>query len=221
MEETPKSGMKLYSYWKSTCACRVRIALNLKGLKYEYKAVDLLKGEHHSPEFSELNPLGFVPVLVDEDIVLADSFAILMYMEEKYPERPLLPQELQRRAINYQAANIVSSSIQPHQNLTLLNYIEEKLGAEEMYLWAQNQIKKGFSALEKLLSNHAGRYATGDDIALADVFLAPQTDAAIKTYNINMDEFPLLKRLNHMYGETPAFQDAMPEKQPDSPDNVK
>ncbi|RVX05836.1 Glutathione S-transferase zeta class [Vitis vinifera] len=110
MEETQ---LKLYSYWRSSCSCRVRIALNLKRLKYEYKAVNLVKGEQFSPGdehgfniilgfFSKLNPLNFVPALVDGDIVVADSFAILMYLEEKYPQHPLLPQDLHKRAINYQ-----------------------------------------------------------------------------------------------------------------------
>ncbi|KAJ8429938.1 hypothetical protein Cgig2_017988 [Carnegiea gigantea] len=98
--EKPK--LKLYSYWRSSCSWRVRIALHLKGLDYEYIAVNLLKGDQFSPEFQNLNPLGYVPVLVDEDIVVADSFAIVMYLEEKYPQHPLLPQNLQKRALNYQ-----------------------------------------------------------------------------------------------------------------------
>uniref|UniRef100_A0A2P2INL2 glutathione transferase n=1 Tax=Rhizophora mucronata TaxID=61149 RepID=A0A2P2INL2_RHIMU len=112
--------LKLYSYWRSSCAQRVRIALNLKGLPYDYVAVNLLKGEQFSPEFLKLNPLGYVPVLVDGDIVVSDSFAILMYLEEKFDHHPLLPRDLQKRAINFQAANIVSSGIQPFQNLTAL-----------------------------------------------------------------------------------------------------
>ncbi|KAM1226027.1 hypothetical protein ACFX13_045407 [Malus domestica] len=92
--------LKLYSYWMSSCSFRVRIALNLKGLKYEYKA--LAKGEQFSPEFRKLNPMGYVPVLVDGDTVVADSFAIILYLEEKYPQHPLLPPDLQKKAINYQ-----------------------------------------------------------------------------------------------------------------------
>ncbi|XP_022148961.1 glutathione S-transferase zeta class-like [Momordica charantia] len=211
------SPLKLYSYWRSSCAHRVRIALNLKGLNFEYKAVNLLKGEQFTPEYEKLNPIGYVPTLVDGDSVIADSFAILMYLEEKYPQHPLLPRDLHKRAINYQAANIVSSSIQPLQNLAVLKYIEEKSGPEEKLSWVRHHIGKGFSALEKLLKDHAGKFATGDEILLADLFLAPQLNGAITRFNVDMSKFPLLSRLNEEYKDIPAFQDAAPEKQPDAP----
>lgn len=213
--EVPK--LKLYSYWRSSCSWRVRIGLNLKGLKYEYKAVNLLEGEHFSPEFSELNPINYVPVLVDGDVKVADSFAILLYLEEKYPQHPLLPCDLQKKAINYQAANIVSSSIQPLQNLAVLKYIGDKCGPDEQLAWVRHHIGKGFAALEKLLKHHAGKYATGDEVYLADLFLAPQIHAAITRFHLDMTQFPLLSRLNETYGHLPAFCDAMPEKQPDAP----
>nr|AAA72320.1 GST1 gene product [Dianthus caryophyllus] len=198
MSSSETQKMQLYSFSLSSCAWRVRIALHLKGLDFEYKAVDLFKGEHLTPEFLKLNPLGYVPVLVHGDIVIADSLAIIMYLEEKFPENPLLPQDLQKRALNYQAANIVTSNIQPLQNLAVLNYIEEKLGSDEKLSWAKHHIKKGFSALEKLLKGHAGKYATGDEVGLADLFLAPQIIASITGFGMDM-EFPLLKSLNDAY----------------------
>ncbi|CAN0929465.1 Glutathione S-transferase zeta class [Linum grandiflorum] len=206
--------IKLYSYWRSSCSCRVRIALNLKGIKYDYVAVDLVKGEQSSPEFLKLNPLGFVPVLVDGDIVISDSFAILMYLEEKYPEPRLLPSDLSKRAINYQAANIVSSSIQPFQNLVVLKYVDGKIDPQT---WARHHIERGFSALEKLLKDHSGRYATGDEVYMADLFIAPQVDGAIRRFKVDMKQFPLLLGLHEAYGQLPSFQDAMPENQPDAP----
>ncbi|KAL8222863.1 hypothetical protein R6Q57_020262 [Mikania cordata] len=239
--EQPKK-LQLYSYHRSSCSFRVRIALNLKGLDYEYKAVNLLKGEQKSPEFLKLNPIGYVPALVDGDIVIADSFAIIMYLEEKYPQHPLLPGDIEKRAINYQAANIVCASIQPLQNLDVLvsknfyfchrdhfhslrivyltnlqNYIEEKVGPDAKVLWVEKHISKGFAALEKFLKNHAGRYATGDDIFLADLFLAPQIHGSIKRFNLDMTPYPLLARLHEEYMQLPVIQDALPEKQPDFP----
>ncbi|KAL2513849.1 Glutathione S-transferase Z1 [Forsythia ovata] len=213
--------LKLYSYWRSSCSCRVRIALKLKGLDYEYIAINLLKGDQKSPEFLKLNPLGYVPVLVDGDIVVADSFAILLYLEEKYPQHPLLPKDLQKRALNYQAANLVSSYIQPVRNLPVLGYIQEKLGADEKVVWAQTQIRKGFAALEKLLENYAGKYATGNEVFLADLFLAPQIDGGVRRFNVDMNEFPLLSRIYEAYKELPAFEDAMPERQPDAPPEAR
>ncbi|KAK6228485.1 hypothetical protein SCA6_000825 [Theobroma cacao] len=223
--------LKLYSYWRSSCSWRIRIALNLKGLEYQYIPVNLLKGEQFSPEFQKLNPIGYVPVLVDGDIVISDSFAIFMYLEEKYPQHPLLPSDLQKKALNFQAANIVCSSIQPLQNLAVLKYIEEKVSPDEKIPWAKRHIEKGFEALEKLLKDHAGIYATGDEVFMvettmvaegegvgkADLFLAPQVHAGIKRFNVDMAKFPLLSRLNEAYSELPHFQNAMPENQPDSP----
>ncbi|CAA2980372.1 glutathione S-transferase zeta class-like [Olea europaea subsp. europaea] len=192
--------LKLYSYWRSSCSCRVRIALKLKGLDYEYIAINLLKGDQKSPEFLKLNPLGYVPVLVDGDFVVADSFAILLYLEEKYPQHPLLPKDLQKRALNYQAANLISANIQPLRNLLVLG---------------QTHIRKGFAALEKLLENYAGKYATGNEVFLVRFF--PRAFINISVYS----EYPILSRINEAYKELRAFQDAMPGNQPDTPPEAR
>ncbi|XP_042510226.1 glutathione S-transferase 2-like isoform X2 [Macadamia integrifolia] len=215
-QSSSSQKLLLYSYWQSSCSWRVRFALNLKGLTYEYKAVDLSKGEHFSPEFERLNPLHYVPVLVDGDVVVGDSLAILLYLEEKYPQNALLPPDLKGRALNLQAASIVGSGIQPLHMMSLLKYIEEKAGPGERILWTKNHIGKGFAALEELLKDFNGRYATGEEVYMADVFLAPQISIAITRFNIDMSKFPTLSRIYEAYKVLPAFQASLPERQPDA-----
>ncbi|KAJ1696478.1 hypothetical protein LUZ63_004990 [Rhynchospora breviuscula] len=209
--------LTLFSYWLSSCAYRIRIALNLKGLDYEYNAVDVLKGDQSDPDFERINPMKFVPALVDGDTVIADSFAIALYLEDKYPQNPLLPRDLKKKALNIQIASIVSSGIQPLLNLVVVSYIEQKLGSKEKDAWNIDQTNRVFTALEKLLKDCARKYATGDEIGLGDVFLAPQLYYVIKKLQMDMSNYPTLARLHAAYEEIPAFQAAVPENQPDAP----
>ncbi|XP_051216861.1 glutathione S-transferase Z1 [Lolium perenne] len=216
----PASRPILYSYWRSSCSHRVRIALNLKGVDYEYKAVNLLKGEQSDPEFMKINPMKFVPALVDDDAVIGDSYAIALYLEDKYPEPPLLPKDLKMKALNIQIASIVCSGIQPLHNLTLLRYIEQKVGTGESVPWVQQQIDKGFTAVENMIKGCAGKYATGDEVQLADVFLAPQIFGAVTRFQIDMSNYPTLARVHDEYMRHPAFQAALPDRQPDAPSSA-
>ncbi|XVF22708.1 hypothetical protein REPUB_Repub12eG0194300 [Reevesia pubescens] len=216
-EVSPK--LVLYSYWQSSCSWRVRFALNLKGISYEYKAVDLTKGEQFTPEFEKLNPLHFVPVLVDGDIVVSDSYAILMYLEEKYPQRTLLPADPQQKALNLQVASIINSSIQPLHMMSILKSLEEKVGPQgpqERLLFSQTNIEKGFLALEKLLKDFVGKYATGEEVYMADVFMAPQIAVATERFKIDMSKFPTLSRIYESHKALPEFLAASPERQPDA-----
>ncbi|KAJ8565455.1 hypothetical protein K7X08_008031 [Anisodus acutangulus] len=193
-DSTWVSKIVMYSFWQSSCSWRVRFALNLK-------------------EFDKLNPLHYVHVLVDGDVVISDSYAILL-LEEKYHQRPLLPVEPQLRALNLQAASIVSSNMQPLHMLS--RYMEESVGPEEKQLWAKFHIQKGFRALEKLLSGSTGKYATGKEVYMADVFLAPQIAVATKRFNIDMSEFPTLRKIYDSCKALPEFQASLPERQPDA-----
>lgn len=212
--------MKLYSFWESSCSWRIRFALKLKGLQYEYIAVDLQKGEQFSPEFEKINPLHYVPVLVDDGVVVSDSLAILMYLEDKYPQNQLLPVDPRQRAVNLQAASIVNCNMQPLHMKTVLGSIAKKLGNEESLAWGQQVIEKGFSALEKLLKDYAGSYSTGDEVSMADVFLAPQVSIAISRFNIDMSKFPTLTKVHESCKVLPEFQASVPERQPDYPDSA-
>nr|XP_043632409.1 glutathione S-transferase zeta class-like [Erigeron canadensis] len=205
--------MKLYSHPLSSCSRRVRLALLLKGLEYE--CINITSST--DPEFLKVNPMGYVPALVDGSTIVSDSYAILLYLEEKYPQHALLPQDLKRKTLNYQVASIVSSSIQPLQNLVLVNYIGELVSPDEKLPWAQYHIRNGFVAVEKLLVNYAGKYATGDEICLADLYLAFQLDNAINRFKVDMAEFPLLLKLNKTYTETPSFQQILTETIKDDP----
>ncbi|KAH0980444.1 hypothetical protein GBA52_007621 [Prunus armeniaca] len=212
------SKLLLYSYWQSSCSWRVRFALSLKGLPYEYKPVNITKGEQFSPvaDFKRLNPLHFVPVLVDGDVVVSDSYAILLYLEDKYPQRLLLPADPRLKALNLQAASVINSNIQPLHMLSVLKHLEEKVGPEESLSFAKLNIEKGLLALEMLLKDFASRYATGDEVYMADVFLAPQIVVSTSRFNINMSKFPTLNRLYESYKILPEFEASSPERQPDA-----
>ncbi|XP_071694619.1 glutathione S-transferase zeta class-like [Rutidosis leptorrhynchoides] len=209
------SKLQLFSSFISPPSFSVRIALNLKGVDYECKPVYLFKGEQFQPEYLKINPMGYVPAIVDGDIILADSSAIMWYLDEKYPQHPLLPSDFKKKAINYQASHVVSSSLQPILRVPILMYIKEHVGHEQQISWIHKHLEKCFTALEELLKDHAGKYATGDELFLADVFLAPYVIGYPEKYNFDMTEFPLLSRLGEEYLKIEAIQGAIPEKQID------
>ena len=213
--------MKLYTYWRSSSAYRVRIALNLKDVEYESVPVHLVKdgGRQKSAEYLKLNPQGLVPVLVDGDIVLRQSLAIIEYLDEKYPQPPLLPESAKGRARVRGLAYLIADEIQPMNNLGVQKYLTHQAGLDQQQLddWYRHWITAGFTALEQLLANggQSGQFCHGDTPALADCCLVPQLYNA-RRYRCDLKAFPTLTRIEKNCSQVLAFQQAEPENQPDA-----
>jgi maleylpyruvate isomerase len=208
--------MKLYNYFRSTSSWRVRIALNWKGLSYEYVAVPLLEGAQDAPEHRARSPMGKIPVLeLDDGRVVTESMAIIEYLDETHPEPPLLPRDPFGRARARMLAEMVNSGIQPFQNLQVLREVKRGLGGDEQ-LWAKRWLGHGVAALEAAVAGTAGQFCVGDEPTLADLFLVPQL-AGARRFGIDMGALPTLLRIEAACAELPAFQKARPEAQPDAP----
>lgn len=211
--------MKLWSYWRSSSAYRVRIALGLKGLPYEYAAVHLARdgGEQNRPEFAALNPQRQVPVLELEEsgstLRLVQSIAIIEYLEERFPQPPLLPKNRGDRAHVRAMAELVNSGIQPLQNTATFAELEKHGVQREP--WARTFIAKGLAALEELAQPHAGAFLFGDTVSLADVYLVPQLYNA-RRWQAPFAHLPTLVRAEQSCLALPAFEAARPELQPDA-----
>jgi maleylacetoacetate isomerase len=212
----------LYGYWRSSASYRVRIALNLKGLEYESRAVNLIRdgGEQHTPEYRQLNPAQVVPSLLDGDRVITQSLAIMEYLDETHSEVPLLPADARGRARVRALAMVVACDIHPVGNLRVLQRIESQFNADEAQRksWSQHWIAAGFDALEAMLADHAatGRFCHGDEPGMADACLVPQIYNAVR-WKLPMDPYPTLRRIAEACSELDAFRRAAPELQPDAP----
>lgn len=212
---------RLYGYWRSSSAWRVRIGLNLKGLKYEYVAVHLLKdgGQQHSAEYRAINPMRTVPTLewTEEDGTvrrLSQSMAILEYLDAVHPAQPFLPKDLFLAARARMLAEMVNSGIQPLQNTGVVQRIKNELHGDEK-AWAAHWNARGLEALEAAVQATAGRFCVGDAVTLADILLVPQLFGA-RRFGVDLAPFPTLVRIEAACNELPAFQAALPEKQPDA-----
>ncbi len=211
--------MTLYNYWRSSASWRVRIALHHKQLPFTYVPVHIVNHEQAAPDYAGKNPMQQVPTLeVDEDgrtLHLGQSLAIIEYLEERYPERPLLPEGRVARAHVRQLAECVNAGIQPFQNLPLLNVFKLELGADEKGLAARFNAR-GLTALEALAAPSAGKFLVGDALSVADVCLIPQLYSA-RRFGVDLAPFPTLTRVEAACVELPAFVAAHPDRQPDAP----
>ena len=216
---------ELYTYYRSSCSARVRIAAFLKGIDLKYKFIHLLKNEQQGSEYVEkLNPSKTVPTLVvrdgDKEVYIRQSIAILEYFEEKYPNaRPLLPvSDAIERAQVRELVNIVACDIQPVTNLRILNKVRP-LGvvAEE---WQQEFMNDGFEAYERIASTSAGKFSVGDAVTLADVVLIPAVDGALR-FKVDVDRFPTIKRVYEEAMKIEAFRQGGWKAQPDTPEEFR
>jgi maleylacetoacetate isomerase len=191
----------------------------LKGLSFDYASVDLAKGAQYQPDYGAINPQNLVPVLDDEGRLLYQSLAILEYLEQKYPEPPLLPADPADRNRVRSLALIVACEIHPLNNPRVLNYLTGTFGISEQQKleWYAHWVTTGFSALEQRLAGEAqtGRYCHGDTPGLADIFLVPQVANALR-FKVDLEAFPMIRRINAACVELEAFRKAAPENQPDA-----
>ncbi|KVV09129.1 MULTISPECIES: maleylacetoacetate isomerase [unclassified Pseudomonas] len=211
--------MELFTYYRSTSSYRVRIALALKGLDYQTVAVNLIAangGEHRQPPYLAINPQGRVPALrTDNGDVLTQSPAIIEYLEEQYPQVPLLSSDLITRAHERAVASLISCDIHPLHNVSVLNQLRA-LGQDEPQVvqWISHWITQGLAAIEPLIGDSG--YCFGPQPGLADVYLMPQLYAA-ERFNVVLTAYPRILRVARLAQDHPAFIKAHPARQPDTP----
>lgn len=214
----------LYSYFRSSTAYRARIALNLKGLEYKQIAVHLLEGggQQHTPAYRAINPTGEVPSLIHNQRTLAQSFAIIEYLEECFPTPALLPKEPWAKAKVRQICENINSGIHPISNLKITQYLasEYSLTPEQVKTWQIHWISKGLAALEKIVAENIGQHAFGDEITFADIFIVPQLFSA-RRFGVETTNYPNLAKVEKAVASHPAFIKAHPHNQPDTPEDVK
>ncbi|MGI9278250.1 MAG: maleylacetoacetate isomerase [Endozoicomonas sp.] len=207
--------MKLYSYFRSSAAYRVRIALNLKKLDHELIPVNLLKSEQTGDEYKSIHPQGLVPTLEVENDTLIQSMAILEWLEETCPEPAIIPGDAWQRARIRSLANIISCDVHPLNNLRILKYLksEFEVSDDQKSAWYQHWIKTGFDAFEQQLGDDS--FCIGDTPTLADICLTPQVYNALR-FNVPLTDYPKIRKIHQHCNELKAFIDASPEQQPDS-----
>ena len=211
------SDRTLYGYWRSSAAYRVRIALALKGLDYATRAIDLRADAQSGVGFRILNPQGLVPYLIDGEIGLNQSLAIIEWLDETYPDPPLLPADPAARARARAAALTIACDIHPINNLRVLNYLRGPLAQppEAVEQWQRHWIELGLAALEEVAESAGGACLFGDSVTLADICLVPQMYNA-RRVRADLSRVPRLVEIDKALNARPAFLAARPERQPDA-----
>jgi maleylacetoacetate isomerase len=211
--------MKLYTYYRSTAAFRVRIALNIKGVPYDSISLHLRNGEHRTDDYRKVNPQGLIPALDDEGVVISQSLAIIEYLEEKFPNPPLLPKAAADRAHVRSMALSVAADMHPLNNLRVLNFLRKPLGHDEDTVngtWYRQWIEAGFRGLEEQAKRFTGdrKHMFGTSLTMADVLIVPQMYNAVR-FHCDVTGFPTLRGICAHLESLPAFIKAAPESQPD------
>lgn len=204
----------LYDYYRSSAAFRVRIALNMKGVDYESRPVNLLESEQRSDEYRSLNPQGLIPMLDIDGHRLTQSLAIINYLDLRFATQPLLPARAAERAHVVALAMMVACDIHPLNNLRVLKYLKSQLGhsQEEIDSWYAHWISEGLPAMEALAAPRAGKFLFGDAPTAADICLVPQLYNA-RRYNVPLDDYPTLLRADENASKLDAFARAHPDRQ--------
>jgi len=212
--------VKLYSYFRSSAAYRVRIGLELKGLEYQVIPVDLRAGEQHRPAYTARQPQGLVPLLEDGDLAIGQSLAILEYLDEVYPEPPLLPERPGPRARVRQFCGAIAADTHPLCNLRVLHYLERELGAADAQraAWYRHWVAAGLASVEQMLTDPASQtFCHGDAPTLADACLVPQVYNA-RRFDCPLTSYPRILEIEARCVALPPFARAAPERQPDAHD---
>ncbi|WII72110.1 maleylacetoacetate isomerase [Bdellovibrio sp. 22V] len=216
------SSIVLYNYFRSSTSYRVRLAMHVKGLAFEYKPINLLKSEQRSPEYLKINPLGGVPTLIHNGKAIPESFAIMEYLDEVAPEPALLPKDAYLKARIRQVCEVINSFMHPMCNLKTLKYLETKHGytQEQKEEWAQHWLPQGLETLETTLQEFSGKYSFGDTITMADLFLIPQM-VTCQRFKVDTSKYPTLTKIFENCQKLESFQKAHPFKQIDTPEEFK
>ena len=208
----------LYNHFRSSASWRVRIALNWKGVAFEYVPISLVTGEHRTAEYRAHNPLQAVPTLAIDGHELSESLAIIEYLEETRSEPPLLPKGALDRALVRRLAEAFNAGTQPLQNLRVLNRLESQFGADAAAkkVWVAHFVTEILGGVEQLMQSSAGQFSFGDRVSVADVCLIPQLYGA-RRFGVDLTKFPTISRVEQQLNVLPAFERARPALQPDCP----